>query len=120
MLATQKVAHTIQPREYSKGGGSDGISYSSSGKVNGNCHVPCLNRDDSKRNLNLNWWDDDWNDDYRFLAVRYDHGFSRDIFSGVLFMRCRFQPPSILPVSARCSFIWIYFLLSSAFISHAN
>ncbi len=46
------------------------------GKVNGNRNVPYLNRNDSKRNLNLNWWDNDWNANYRFLGVRHYPCFS--------------------------------------------
>ncbi|MCX6786408.1 MAG: hypothetical protein NTU85_01135 [Candidatus Kaiserbacteria bacterium] len=71
-LATYKVSNTIQPREYSMGDGTDGTSHNGSvAKVNGNRNVPYLNRNDSKRNLNLNWWNNDWNSDYRFLAVRH-------------------------------------------------
>ncbi len=47
-------------------------------EVNGNRNVAYLNRNDVKRNLNLNWWDDDWNGNYRFLAVRYSFCFSRE------------------------------------------
>jgi len=32
--------------------------------------VPYLNVNDDKRKLNLNWLDNDWNANYRFLAVR--------------------------------------------------
>jgi len=77
-LATYKVAHTIQPREHSTGGGTDGASHKGSvAKINGNRNVPYLNKDDSKRNLNLNWWNNDWNPIYRFLAVRNSRDFSR-------------------------------------------
>ena len=38
--------------------------------LNGNRHVPYLNRNGSKRNVNLNRWDGDWNGNYRFLGVR--------------------------------------------------
>jgi len=38
--------------------------------VNGNRNVAYLWNDDNGRNLNLNWIDNDWNDNYRFLAVR--------------------------------------------------
>jgi hypothetical protein len=44
------------------------IGLGSVAKVNGNRNVPNLNKDGSKRNLNLNWWDNDWNGNYRFLA----------------------------------------------------
>lgn len=64
----------IQPREYSKGSATDDILYFSDGSSwvnpNGNRNVPYLNRDGSKRKLNLNWFDNDWNDICRFLAVR--------------------------------------------------
>ena len=33
-------------------------------------YVPYLGRRDSKRDLSLDWFDDDWLDFYRFLAVR--------------------------------------------------
>lgn len=36
---------------------------------NGNRNVPYLYFND-KRKLNLNWYDNDWNANYRFLAVR--------------------------------------------------
>lgn len=36
---------------------------------NDNRNVAYLNRDGSKRNLNLNWYDNDWNGNCRFLAV---------------------------------------------------
>lgn len=61
------------------------LAQGSVGKVNGNRNVPYLNRNDSKRNLNLNWWDNDWNANYRFLGVRHYYCFSRDSVSGVLF-----------------------------------
>lgn len=65
------------------GGGTDGASHEGSvAKVNGNRNVPYLNRDDSKRNLNLNWWNDDWNPIYRFLAVRHFHDFFRHLTGG--------------------------------------
>ncbi len=81
--ATYKVANTIQPGEYSTGGGMDGApAQGSVAKVNGNRNVPYLDKDDRKRNLNLNWWDNDWNDNYRFLAVRHCHDFSRPSVGG--------------------------------------
>ena len=76
---------------------------SSVAKLNGNRNVPYLYRNGSNRDLNLNWRNDDWNGNYRFLAVRYSFDFSRAIVSGVLFATCRLQPPSILPISARYS-----------------
>ena len=90
--ATYRVANSIQPGEYSMGGGMDGApAQGSVAKVNGNRNVPYLNRNDAKRNLNLNWWDNDWNDNYRFLAVRHCRYFSRPVWSGVLFMICRIR-----------------------------
>ncbi len=35
----------------------------------GNPNVLYLNRNDSKRNLDYNWFDNDWNDNYRFAFV---------------------------------------------------
>ncbi|HBA36923.1 TPA: hypothetical protein DCZ15_03555 [Candidatus Falkowbacteria bacterium] len=38
--------------------------------TNGNRNVSYLNVDGNKRKLNLNWFDNDWNANYRFLGVR--------------------------------------------------
>ncbi len=79
------IPHTIQPREQSKGGGTEGIPHVGSvASIDGKQHVAYLNRNDTKRNLNLNWRDNDWNDIYRFAAVRNSHhGFS----AGMSFLR---------------------------------
>lgn len=62
-------------------GGTDGILYISSvSLVNGNRNVACLYYDDNGRNLNLNWFDNDWNGNYRFLAVR--NCFHSSVFDG--------------------------------------
>ncbi|MBI2448137.1 hypothetical protein HYV44_01055 [Candidatus Microgenomates bacterium] len=37
---------------------------------NGNLMVVCLYENDSKRKANLNYFDNDWNDNWRFAAVR--------------------------------------------------
>jgi len=61
----------------------DGVpAQGSVAKVNGNRNVPYLNRNDRERNLNLNWWDNDWNGNYRFLAVRHCRYFSRPLVGG--------------------------------------
>lgn len=39
-------------------------------QVNDNRNVAELNGNESNRNLNLNRWDEDWDQDYRFAAVR--------------------------------------------------
>jgi len=49
----------------------------------GNRNVPYLNWDDSKRNLNLNWLENDWNENYRFVALRKSLYFSRLILAGL-------------------------------------
>ncbi len=38
--------------------------------ANGNRNVPYLNVNGDKRKLNLNWFENDWNSDHRFAAVR--------------------------------------------------
>lgn len=38
-------------------------------KRNDDRNVPYLNLNGNKRNLNLNWWSNNWNGNYRFLAV---------------------------------------------------
>jgi len=35
-----------------------------------NRHVPYLNWNSDERNLNLNWFENDWNENWRFAAVR--------------------------------------------------
>lgn len=53
------------------GGGTDDVcTLGSVASIDGNRHVPYLNRNGSERNLNLNWWDNRWNANYRFAAVR--------------------------------------------------
>ena len=47
-------------------------------EVRGNRNVPYLWNDDSRRYLHLSWFDDRWNGNYRFLAVRYYRDFSLD------------------------------------------
>lgn len=37
---------------------------------NGNWNVPVLYKNERKRNLDLNWIENDWNENYRFLTVR--------------------------------------------------
>lgn len=61
----------------SRSSGLDGLPHVTA-RVNGNVNVPCLNRNDAKRNLDLNWWDNDWPDDWRLLGVRYAPRFSPD------------------------------------------
>ncbi|MCX6786943.1 MAG: hypothetical protein NTY93_00210 [Candidatus Kaiserbacteria bacterium] len=46
------------------------IGLGSVAEVDGDRNVPCLDRDGSYRRLDLNWWSDDWDPNYRFLAVR--------------------------------------------------
>ncbi len=52
----------------------DGTLHNNGGSVwrnlNGNRNVAYLDRNDAKRNLNLNWYENDWNDICRFAAVR--------------------------------------------------
>ncbi len=51
---------------------------------NGNRYAPYLNRNGSKRDLNLNWVDNDWDEICRFAAVRNSLHFSPR-FCGVEF-----------------------------------
>src|ERR1700742_2101312 len=51
------------------------LAQGSVAKVSGNRNVPALWKNGTKRNLNLNWFDNRWNDNYRFLAVRHDQRF---------------------------------------------
>ena len=59
----------------------DGALYIIWRDSDGNRHVPYLNRwNDDRRNLNLNYLENDWNGNYRFLAVRNFYHFSLDNF----------------------------------------
>ena len=53
---------------------------------NGNRNVPYLWNDDDKRNLNLNYFENDWNENYRFAAVRNDYFFTA-LKIGRIFLR---------------------------------
>lgn len=86
---------------------------------NGNRNVVCLNRNDAKRNADLNLFENDWNDNWRFAAVRNSLYFPAavgGVFSD-LDRRDPIQPPSIRPISSKCSERIMYFLLSTDFIS---
>jgi hypothetical protein len=116
-----KIPNKIQSREYSRDGGSEDILHNDSvwRNLNGNRNVVCLNRDDAKRNADLNWFENDWNDNWRFAAVRnslYFPVIAGGVFSDIVFTD-PIQPPSIFPISSKCSERIIYFLLSSDLIS---
>ncbi len=68
-----EIPNSMQSREHSRDGGLGGVWYvigSVWQNPNGDRNVAVLNYDDNRRKLNLNWFDNDWNDKYRFLAVR--------------------------------------------------
>lgn len=48
----------------------------------GNQHVPVLNDWNGKRKLDLNWFDNDWNDNYRFAAVRESVWNNKELLAG--------------------------------------
>lgn len=72
---------------------------------NGNENVLVLNKNDSKRNLNLNWFDNSWNSNYVFLLRK------------PLYINFLFQPPIIRPRSPILVERVAYCLLSSPLIS---
>jgi len=119
ILRDFKIPNTIQSREYSKDGGRDDILYILVRDPDGNLNVLVLNENVGKRNLNLNWFDNRWNRHYLFAGVR-NLLYFLSLKAGVSFDNCFLQPPSIFPISFRCSEREIYFLLSSAFISQAT
>jgi len=69
-----------------------------------------------RRNLNLNWLENDWNAKYRFAAVRNLLYFPSFTEGFLLKTIPRIQPPSIFPVSFNFSENNIYFLLSKRWI----
>ena len=48
----------------------DTLDIGSVAQIGDNRHVAYLDRNDRKRKVNLNWFDNDWNANYRFLAFR--------------------------------------------------
>ena len=65
------IAHKIQAREYSRDSDIDGklrILVGCWRNSNGNLYVPYSNFDDDNRKLNHNWIDNDWNDNWSFVA----------------------------------------------------
>ena len=51
---------------------------------NGNRNVPYLNMYDAERNLNLNYFENDWDENYRFAAVR--NGYFSALKIGRIFL----------------------------------
>ena len=88
-------------------------------KVNLNRNVPELWNDNGQRKLNLNWFDNDWNANYRFLGVRHSY-FSPFLMEGVFCTCCRFHAPNIRPTSSRTPLIWVYFFVSRNLDSQAR
>lgn len=52
---------------------------------NGNVYVPYFYRNDSQRNLNLNWIDNDFNSHCRFLVARQSFCLSLALWLGFIF-----------------------------------
>lgn len=67
------IAHKIQPQEYSRGGDLGGREHTSCAcwrNPNGNLYAPYSIFDGDNRKLNQNWLDNDWNDNWSFVAFR--------------------------------------------------
>lgn len=86
---------------------------------NGNLNVLVLREVDGYRYLHLRWFGDRWGRHYVFAGVRHSLYFLPPEEAGVSFAKYLFHPPSIFPISYSDSESAIYFLLSSALISHA-
>lgn len=80
ILAIYNVAKTFDPKSI-QGVVVRMVSRTVSAKVNGNRYVMCLNRNDAKRNLNLNNWANDWNDNWGFLGAQRSR-FLPGLFAG--------------------------------------
>ena len=125
ILASFHARNTIQSKEHSMDGAKDGIGYNPSWtNPNGNANFPYVN---SNGNSNFNWTDNDFNDNWRWLVrVSNSRSFPASPCGGVFFFYrllssdCSpfIHPPSIFPISFKCSESVIYFLLSSALSSH--
>lgn len=73
--------------------------------LNGNRNCPYLNRNGSKRNLNLNWIENDWNDLCRFVAVRQSlRSSSLGLVRGSFVLGQLFPPTAEHPANFRQGF----------------
>lgn len=113
------MPNSIQPREYSKGGGTDDILYNIVRNDDGNLNVPYLYDDDSQVVVNWNWLDNNFNDNNP--ALRFATGFVSPPYLGEFcFTNLPFQPPNILPISSSGADKAAYFLLSKLLVSQST
>ena len=86
------IPNTIQPREYSRGGGKEDLAYDSPVvDSNGNSCVVVLNGDSDNRNLNLNDVRNKWDSNYWLVAFA-------TLFISLPFARWRIRGSFVLPV----------------------
>jgi hypothetical protein len=120
VILPDEMPNTIQPREYSKGGGMEGILYTTDS--DGNLNVFNVKRnDDGKQWLNANNGNPDnfWNAENRWVFLRRNSfHFSPALVGEFCFASCPIQPPSIRPISSIFTDRGIYFLSSMDFVSH--
>src|SRR3989338_6053166 len=102
------MPNSIQSGDYSMGSGTDGTSHK----------FATFNRWNDERKLNVNRNDNDWNDNWWFAGVRNSLYFSA--LKRSFHLIDLIHPPSIFPTSFNFSERFIYFLLSSDFISQAT
>ncbi|MFZ2832026.1 MAG: hypothetical protein WAZ40_02640 [Minisyncoccia bacterium] len=116
------MRNTIQPREYSKGDGMEGILYIIDS--DGNRKLFNVKRnDDGKRYLNGNNGNPDnvWNADARFVFRRRNSFHFSPAFAGEFcFSTCPSQPPSILPTSSTGIESNSYFFVSIERVSQST
>lgn len=106
-------------------GAVDGIGYIGSQwrNPNGNANVTYLNDVGGEWNSNFNWSENDFNENCRWAVVSKPFHFLpfRQVFYSSVFPGDHnplIHPPSIFPISFKCSESVIYFLLSSTLNSH--
>lgn len=79
------MPNKIQSLEHSRGGGmGDILRISVWRNPNGKRNIPYLNWNGNERYLNLNWFENDWNENYRFVALRKSFLFSPPNFGGFI------------------------------------
>ena len=114
------MPNTIQPKEYSRGGGMEGILYITDS--NGNLNVFNVEHNDDGLWLNGNNGNPDnfWNGNNRWVFTRRNllH-FSPILLGEFCFCSWPFQPPSILPISSIFTDRAMYFLLSNDLVSQS-
>lgn len=111
------IPNQIQPREHSTGSGTGGAWHIS---FEGSDHVTNVWFNGPRRSANLNWFENDWNDNYWFAFVRYSLHSLLFLCGRVSFSTFLIHPPSMRPMLLSGSEKMIYFRLSNTLSSQVS